>query len=221
VTADYTRPEDVLNRKPGANVDANAKNITMKIVLSRNNISQYEMIDALMNQSLIARLSGTPHLALLTEESTRGNFAFRECFQEARRSPGSIKFTFHQDVLRDSVSGEYKFCDLIPAVFTRSTITPMNGGEPFQASTTLPIHYTVPKMCNRCFHRGGIAAHSARECPLEGACKWCWKFPDESKSIGHHITKVPHPQIPPKVWRQNNLFDKILHIMFLDHKSSY
>jgi len=132
------------------------------------------MIDALMNQSLIARLS--------------------ECFQEARRSPGSIKFTFHQDVLRDPVSGEFKFCDLIPAVFTRSNITPMNGGEPFQASTTLPIHYTVPKMCNRCFHRGGIAAHSARECPLEGACKWCWKFPDEAKSIGHHITKVC-PQI--------------------------
>jgi len=66
----------------------------------------------------------------------------------------------------------------------------MNGGEPFQASTTLPIHYNVPRMCNRCFHRGGIAAHSARNCPFEGACKWCWKFPDESKSIGHHITKV-------------------------------
>ena len=118
MTADYIniRPEDVPN--PGTSVDAKAKqNITMKIVLSRNNISQYEMIGALMNQSLIARLSGTPHLALLTDDTARDNFAFRECFQDIRRSPGSIKVTFQQDILRDPTSGEYKFCDLIPGLY--------------------------------------------------------------------------------------------------------
>jgi len=209
VTADYMRPQDGQDdANPGTGADANQKFITMKLVLSRNCISKYEMIDALMNQSLIARLSGMPHLALLTDDSTRDNFAFQEYVQEVSRSPGSVKIRFPQDHLRDPTTGEYKFCDLIPAVFTRSIITPLNGSD---ASTTLPIHYSVPKMCNcgRCFHRGGIASHSTRNCPLEGACKWCWKFPDESKSIGHHIMKVTPYQIPPKVWRQKVFLTQI------------
>ena len=121
------RPQDLqVDAALGPRADANPKLITMKIVLSRNFISKYEMIDALMNQSLIARLSGTPHLALLTEESTRDNFALQDYIQEVTRSPGSIKVRFHQDHLRDPVTGEYKFCDLIPAVFTMPTIDLLN-----------------------------------------------------------------------------------------------